>query len=92
MIFETKGLEKSYGEKKVLNSIDLYIDRGTKVAFVGQNGQGKSTLAKLLVGEIYGNGELSIGHNVKIGYFAQNQSETLDASKTVLTTAPRLSN
>ena len=87
MIFETKGLEKSYGKKKVLNSIDLYIDRGTKVAFVGQNGQGKSTLAKLLVGEIYGNGELSIGHNVKIGYFAQNQSETLDASKTVLTTA-----
>ena len=87
MIFETKGLEKSYGKKKVLNSIDLYIDRGTKIAFVGQNGQGKSTLAKLLVGEIYGNGELSIGHNVKIGYFAQNQSETLDASKTVLTTA-----
>ena len=87
MIFETKGLEKSYGEKKVLNSIDLYIDRGTKIAFVGQNGQGKSTLAKLLVGEIYGNGELSLGHNVKIGYFAQNQSETLDASKTVLTTA-----
>ena len=87
MIFETKGLEKSYGEKKVLNRIDLYIDRGTKIAFVGQNGQGKSTLAKLLVGEIYGNGELSIGHNVKIGYFAQNQSETLDASKTVLTTA-----
>ena len=87
MIFETKGLEKSYGDKKVLNSIDLYIDRGTKIAFVGQNGQGKSTLAKLLVGEIYGNGELSIGHNVKIGYFAQNQSETLDASKTVLTSA-----
>ena len=87
MIFETKGLEKSYGKKKVLNTIDLYIDRGTKIAFVGQNGQGKSTLAKLLVGEIYGNGELSIGHNVKIGYFAQNQSETLDASKTVLTTA-----
>ena len=87
MIFETKRLEKSYGEKKVLNSIDLYIDRGTKIAFVGQNGQGKSTLAKLLVGEIYGNGELSLGHNVKIGYFAQNQSETLDASKTVLTTA-----
>ena len=87
MIFETKGLEKSYGKKKVLNSIDLYIDRGTKIAFVGQNGQGKSTLAKLLVGEIYGNGELRLGHNVKIGYFAQNQSETLDASKTVLTTA-----
>ena len=87
MIFETKRLEKSYGDKNVFNSIDLYIERGTKIAFVGQNGQGKSTLAKLLVGVIKGNGEIRIGHNVKIGYFAQNQSETLEASKTVLTTA-----
>jgi ATP-binding cassette subfamily F protein 3 len=86
MILETKDLAKSYGDKKVLNNINLYIERGTKMAFVGQNGQGKSTLAKLLVGIIDGNGELSLGHNVKIGYFAQNQSETLAASKTVLTT------
>ncbi len=83
MIFETKGLAKSYGDKKVLNDLDLYIERGTKLAFVGQNGQGKSTLAKLLVSVIQGTGNLRLGHNVKIGYFAQNQSETLEASKTV---------
>ncbi len=86
MILETKDLAKSYGDKKVLNNINLFIERGTKIAFVGQNGQGKSTLAKLLVGIINGNGELSLGHNVMIGYFAQNQSETLAPSKTVLTT------
>ena len=84
MIFETKGLAKSYGDKKVLSDINLYIERGTKLAFVGQNGQGKSTLAKLLVSVIKGTGNLRLGHNVKIGYFAQNQSETLDTSKTVL--------
>ena len=84
MIFETKGLAKSYGDKKVLNDLDLFIERGTKLAFVGQNGQGKSTLAKLLVSVIQGTGNLRLGHNVKIGYFAQDQSETLDASKTVL--------
>ena len=84
MIFETKELAKSYGDKKVLNGVDLYIERGTKLAFVGQNGQGKSTLAKLVVSIIQGTGELRLGHNVKIGYFAQNQSETLEASKTVL--------
>ena len=84
MIFETKGLAKSYGDKKVLNDLDLCIERGTKLAFVGQNGQGKSTLAKLLVSVIQGTGKLRLGHNVKIGYFAQNQSETLEASKTVL--------
>jgi len=84
MIFETKGLAKSYGDKKVLNDVDLYIERGTKLAFVGQNGQGKSTLAKLLVSVIKGSGNLRLGYNVKIGYFAQNQSETLEASKSVL--------
>ena len=84
MIFETKGLAKSYGDKKVLDDVDLYIERGTKLAFVGQNGQGKSTLAKLLVSVIKGSGNLRLGHNVKIGYFAQNQSETLEASKSVL--------
>jgi ATP-binding cassette subfamily F protein 3 len=84
MIFETKGLAKSYGDNKVLNHVDLFIERGTKLAFVGQNGQGKSTLAKLLVSVIQGTGDLKLGHNVKIGYFAQNQSETLEASKSVL--------
>ncbi len=84
LIFETKGLAKSYGDKKVLNDVELYIERGTKLAFVGQNGQGKSTLAKILVSVIKGSGDLRLGHNVKIGYFAQNQSETLEASKSVL--------
>ena len=84
MIFESRGLAKSYGEKKVLHSIDLLIERGTKLAFVGQNGQGKSTLAKILVDVLEGEGELITGHNVKIGYFAQNQSETLDPSRTIL--------
>ena len=84
MIFETEGLAKSYGTKKVLNDVDLFIERGVKLAFVGQNGQGKSTLAKLLVSEIKGDGNIRLGHNVKIGYFAQNQSETLAATKTVL--------
>lgn len=84
MIFETKGLAKSYGDKKVLNDVNLYVERGTKLALVGQNGQGKSTLAKLLVSVIKGTGNLRLGHNVKIGYFAQNQSKTLEASKTVL--------
>ena len=84
MIFETKGLSKSYGDKKVLSDIDLYIERGTKLAFVRKNGQGKTTLAKLLVSVIKGTGNLRLVHNVKIGYFAQNQSETLDTSKTVL--------
>jgi len=84
MIFESRGLTKSYGEKKVLHSVDLLIERGTKLAFVGQNGQGKSTLAKILVDVLEGEGELITGHNVKIGYFAQNQSETLDPSRTIL--------
>ncbi|MBH46210.1 MAG: glycosyl transferase family 2 [Flavobacteriaceae bacterium] len=87
MIFETEGLAKSYGTKKVLNDVDLFIERGVKLAFVGQNGQGKSTLAKLMVSEIKGDGNIRWGHNVKIGYFAQNQSETLDATKTVLEVA-----
>jgi ATP-binding cassette subfamily F protein 3 len=87
MIFETEGLAKSYGTKKVLNDVDLFIERGVKLAFVGQNGQGKSTLAKLLVSEIKGDGNIRLGHNVKIGYFAQNQSETLAATKTVLEVA-----
>jgi len=87
MIFETEGLAKSYGTKKVLNDVDLFIERGVKLAFVGQNGQGKSTLAKLLVSEIKGDGNIRWGHNVKIGYYAQNQSETLAATKTVLEVA-----
>ncbi len=83
VVIEASHLSKSYGNKKVLTDIDLLIERGSKIAFVGQNGQGKSTLAKMLVNEVDFQGDLKIGHNVQIGYFAQNQAEYLDGNKTV---------
>jgi ATP-binding cassette subfamily F protein 3 len=72
------------GDKHVLENVNLLIERNSKIAFVGQNGQGKSTLAKIIVGEIAYGGHLKLGHNVEIGYFAQNQSEYLEPEKTVL--------
>lgn len=86
IIAEIEDLSKSYGDKHVLSSINLLIERDSKTAFVGQNGQGKSTLAKIMVGELEYNGHLKLGHNVQVGYFAQNQAEYLDGSKTVLDT------
>lgn len=86
IIAEIENLSKNYGEKQVLNNIDLLIERDSKTAFVGQNGQGKSTLAKIMVGELDYNGHLKLGHNVQIGYFAQNQAEYLDGTKTILDT------
>ena len=87
IILEAQNISKSFGEKQVLEAVDLEIERGEKIAFVGQNGQGKSTLAKILVGELECGGELRLGHNVQIGYFAQNQSAYLDGKKTVLEAA-----
>ncbi len=84
IIVEAENLCKSYGDKHVLENVDLLIERNSKIAFVGQNGQGKSTLAKMMVGEIPFEGNLKLGHNVQIGYFAQNQSEELPPEKTVL--------
>ncbi|MEE9408086.1 MAG: ABC-F family ATP-binding cassette domain-containing protein [Polaribacter sp.] len=84
IIVEAEGLSKSYGNKHVLEGVDLLIERNSKIAFVGQNGQGKSTLAKMMVGEIPFEGYLKLGHNVQVGYFAQNQSEHLPPEKTVL--------
>ena len=87
VVVELHGLSKSYGSNHVLSGIDLLIERDSKVAFVGQNGQGKSTLAKLIVNEIPSDGGvIKLGHNVQIGYFAQNQAEYLDPNKTVLDT------
>lgn len=86
VVVEAQNLSKSYGELKVLKNIDFKISRGEKVAFVGRNGEGKTTFAKIIKGELDHTGELKIGHNVKIGYFAQNQDELLDENKTVLMT------
>jgi ATP-binding cassette subfamily F protein 3 len=81
------GLSKSYGSLNILDNIHFRMDRGDRIAFVGQNGQGKTTLAKIIVNELpYSSGELVLGHNVKIGYYAQNQAETMTGSKTVLET------
>ena len=86
VVVETKALSKSYGEKQVLSNVNLLIERSAKIAFVGQNGQGKSTLAKMMVNEIDYDGAIKLGHNVEIGYFAQNQAEYLDGEKTLLAT------
>lgn len=86
VVLEAENVSKNYGEKKVLTAVNLLVERDSKIAFVGQNGQGKSTLAKIIVGEIEHGGNLTLGHNVQIGYFAQNQAEYLDGTKTVLDT------
>lgn len=85
VIFEAKNLGKSYGTKKVFDNVDFFVERGDRIALLGQNGQGKTTLAKILAGDTKDfTGELNIGHNVNIGYFAQNQEEVLTPNKTVL--------
>ena len=81
-----KDVEKSYGDNLVFSDVNLTIKRGEKVAFVGKNGEGKSTLVKCIMNEIDYNGELKIGHNVQIGYFAQNQAQLLDERLTVFDT------
>ena len=86
VVLEAHNVSKSYGDLDVLKNVDLMVERGQKVAFVGQNGQGKSTLAKILVGELAAGGNVKLGHNVHVGYFAQNQAEYLDGKKTVLDT------
>jgi ATP-binding cassette subfamily F protein 3 len=86
VVVEADTLTKKYGSLIVLNKIDFKISRGEKVAFVGRNGEGKTTLSKVIIGEVDWEGNLKIGHNVKIGYFAQNQDVLLDESRTVLQT------
>ena len=83
---ELNHVSKSYGEKNVLNDINLLIPRGEKIAFVGRNGEGKSTLAKIICGVLDHTGEVKLGHEVKIGYYAQNQQDMLDPEKTVFET------
>ncbi len=87
IVIDVEGLTKQYGNHIVFSNANLQIKRGEKVAFVGKNGEGKSTLVKCIMNEITDyEGKLKIGHNVKIGYFAQNQASLLDETKTVFET------
>jgi len=82
----TENLRKDYDQHTIFKDVDITINRGDKVAFVGKNGEGKSTLVKCILGEIPFTGTLKLGHNVKIGYFAQNQASLLDENLTVFDT------
>ncbi len=87
IVVEGQKISKSYGQLNVLDKINLKLDRGDRVAFVGQNGQGKTTLAKILINEIPATGgDVKLGHNVSVGYYAQNQSEALQGDLTLLQT------
>lgn len=91
IVVKIDELSQTYdGKKYILNKIDLIVERGEKIAFVGRNGEGKTTLSKVIIGELEYSGELKIGHNVKIGYFAQNQDELLDPELTVFETLDRI--
>ena len=83
---EATAISKSYGETKVLSDLNFIVARGERIAFVGRNGEGKTTLARIITGELEHQGNMKLGHQVKIGYFAQNQSEYLDHEKTVFQT------
>jgi ATP-binding cassette subfamily F protein 3 len=86
IVVETRRMTKHYDDLCVLKNIDLVIERGEKVAFVGKNGEGKTTFSRILVGELEYEGSVKIGHNVSIGYFAQNQDEIMDENKSVFST------
>ncbi len=82
----TDGVGKAFGEKRIFSNVTLTVERGDKIAFVGRNGEGKSTLVKCIMNELEHEGELKLGHNVQIGYFAQNQASMLDEELTVFQT------
>ena len=84
VVLEIDNVSKKYGDKTILKNINLLVERGSKIAFVGQNGQGKTTLAKMIINEIPFDGIIKKGHNVEIGYFAQNQAHYLDKEAIIL--------
>ncbi len=86
VVVEAKDISKRYGNHLVLNAVDLKVESGDKVAFVGRNGEGKTTLVKILLNQIEYEGIVNVGHNVKVGYFAQNQAQLLDGELTVFET------
>ncbi|GET23841.1 ABC-F family ATP-binding cassette domain-containing protein [Prolixibacter sp. NT017] len=90
VVFEAKQMSKSYGDNLVLKDVDLTIERGNRVAFVGKNGEGKTTLARIIMQELEFTGHAKLGHNVKIGYFAQNQASLLDESATAFDIIDRI--
>lgn len=90
LVVTGRSLSKAYGDLQVLRDVNFEIKRGEKVAFVGKNGEGKSTLVKMIMNEIPFDGELKIGHNVNVGYFAQNQADLLDPELSVLDTVDRV--
>ncbi|OYQ36889.1 glycosyl transferase family 2 [Flavobacterium cyanobacteriorum] len=92
VVVEAEHVTKKYGEKTILKDISLLVERGSKIAFVGQNGQGKSTLIKAIVKDIDYEGHIKLGHNVQLGYFAQNQAEYLDGEITLLETMENAAN
>jgi ATP-binding cassette, subfamily F, member 3 len=86
VIIEANGLSKNYGSHSVLKELNFLINKSDRLAFVGKNGEGKTTLSRIIVGDLDFTGEIKHGHNVKLGYYAQNQSELLNPDKTVLET------
>lgn len=89
VVVEANNVGKSYGDKKVFDDVNFFIESGKKIAFVGKNGEGKTTMTKIIVGELEHEGELKIGHNVNLAYFAQNQAEELDKELTVFETVDK---
>lgn len=92
VVIEVENLTKSYGEKTILKDISLLVERGSKIAFVGQNGQGKSTFVKAILDEFNYEGNIKLGHNVQLGYFAQNQADYLNGEITLLETMENAAN
>ncbi|MXV38658.1 ATP-binding cassette domain-containing protein [Flavobacteriaceae bacterium Ap0902] len=92
VVFELEDVSKSFGDKTIFSDVDLHVVRGEKIAFVGQNGQGKTTLARCIVGELDYDGKITHGHNVEVGYFAQNQHHVLVDTRTVLEEAEHAAN
>lgn len=86
VVIEAVDVSKSYGSKQVLRDLNFMVARGERLAFVGRNGEGKTTLSRIIIGELEHQGQIKLGHNVKIGYYAQNQAEYLDPEKTVFQT------
>lgn len=86
VVLTAEGVGKSFGDKTILKQLDFLVERGEKIAFVGKNGEGKTTLSRIITGHLASEGKIELGHNVKLGYFAQNQADMLNPDITVLQT------